>query len=272
MTTQGAHEITQRLKTLHRMIMDPNQTFSASATLNELEDLEARLSPMPIEARGELNYIRGFILCRTGRAEDALGPSTEALRIDASHPFLSAGERSHFLYSVANQAEEVEAWDIAIDAYTQVIPLFEADAALSEDQRLGTRESLAFCLHEAGQYAEAFAINESVLASGERLFGPDSEKLLVVITNLAQNAHKLGDLDKAKDWLSRRLDIALKHDVTGHVDEALFQLGVVAYEQGRLDEAETWMQRRLELARSSGDPSRIEEAEVALGVLHELAS
>ena len=272
MIAQGVHEVTQRLKALHRMIMDPNQVFSASATLDELEGLEARLSPMSIEARGELNYIRGFVLYRVGRTEEALVPSAEALRIDASHPFLPANERPPFLYSVASQAEEVGAWDIAIDAYTQVIPLFDADDALSEGQRLGTRERLAFCLHEAEQYAEAFAVNERVLAGGERLYGPDSERLLVVITNLAQNAHKLGDLDKAGALLARRLDIALKHDVAGHVDEALFQLGVVAYEQGRFGEAEALMQRRLELARTSGDPSMIEEAETALEVLHRLAS
>jgi tetratricopeptide (TPR) repeat protein len=272
MTTQGEHGVAQRLKELHRMIMDPSKTFSASATLKELDELEASLSPMPVEARGELNYIRGFVLYRVGRAEEALGPSSEALRIDASHPFLPASERSHFLYSLANQAEEVGAWDIAIDAYTQVIPLFDADPGLSEDQRLGTRESLAFCLHEAEQYAKAFSINASVLASGERLFGPDSDKLLVVITNLAQNAHKLRELDKAKAFLERRLDIALKHDVTHHVDEALFQLGVLAYEQGQLDEAEAFMQRRLALALGSDDPSRIEEAEEALQMLHTLAS
>lgn len=268
MTTQGEHGVTQRLQELHRMIMDPTRTFSASATLKELEELEARVSPLPTEARGELCYIRGFILYRTGRGAEALGPSSEAMRIDASQPFLPASERPHFLYSVAKQAEEVGEWDIAIDTYTQVIPLFDADPGLSESQRLGTRERLAFCLHEAGKYGEAFAINESILASGVRLFGPDSEDLLVVITNLAQNAYKLGDLGKAKSFLSRRLDIALKHDAAFHVDDALFQLGVVAYEQGQPDVAEMFMRRRLELARASDDPWRVEEAEEALEELH----
>lgn len=272
MTTQGEHGVTQRLKELHRMIMDPARTFSASATLRELEELEARLSPLPTEAQGELSYIRGFILYRTGRAEEALRPSLEALRIDASQPFLPASERPSFLYSVAQQAEEAAEWDIAIDAYTQVIPWFDADPELSESQRLGTRERLAFCLHEAGKYDEAFAINERILASGVQLFGPDSEDLLVVITNLAQNAYKLGDLGKAKSFLSRRLDIALKHEVAFHIDDALFQLGVVAYEQGQPDVAEMFMQRRLELARDSDDPWRIEEAEEALETLHRMTS
>lgn len=267
-TTQADEGPIQRLRELHRMVMDPNATFSISATLGELEMLEPKLPRADGVARGELNYLRGFVLYRGGREEEALAPSMEALRIDAICPFLTASERAHFAYSLAHQAEAVGAWDIAINAYRQAILLLDTDPELSDDQRLGVRESLAFCLHEAGRYGEAFSLNEEVLAGGERLFGKDSDKLLVVVTNLAQNAHKLNDPDRARHFLMRRLRIASIHRNATDMDDSLFQLGVLAFEQGWPDEAEMFMRRRLDFARASNDPERIESAQEDLQILH----
>ncbi|EKF43440.1 hypothetical protein NA8A_05393 [Nitratireductor indicus C115] len=265
----AASDALDRLKAIHQMVMDPAQTFSIRATLGELDEIEPGLAESDIEARGELNYLRGFVLFRAGRAEESLPPSQEALRIDAQSPFLAPRERSRFFYHLASQAEDLAEWDIAIASYRKAIALFDDDPEVSEDQRLGTRERLAYCLHEAGDFAGALEINRQVLAGGETLFGSDSEKLLVVITNMAQNAHGLEQPDVADKFLQRRLDIASRHGNERHIDESLFQLGVVAFEQGQTEQAETFMKRRLKLAEASGDQERIADAREALDVLHE---
>lgn len=260
----------ERLKELHRMIADPERIFSIGEVLAELDIMEANLPADAIEARGEIYYIHGFLLFRTGRAKESIELGMEALRIDAATPFLSASERALFAYDVAIQAEDIAMWDIAIDAYKQVIPLFDADPKHTGDQRLGVREHLAFCLHEAGRYAEALAVNMDALAQGERLFDPDSKKLLMVLTNLAQNASKLKRLDEARAFLERRLCIATKRENLWHMNASLFQLGVLAFEQGRFREAEVFVLQRLELARKNDDIDRMKDAEEDLAVLHSM--
>lgn len=266
-----APSATARLQEIRQMIMDPGQIFSISATLAELDGLERRLGSEQADptGHGELNYARGFLHYRAGRPEQAVGPMQTALRIDEGSHFLNEKERARFTYQLASQAEELKLWDTAIDAYRKASAAFEADPAESEDQRAGTLERLAYCLHEARRFGEARTINERVLATGERLFGGDSDKLLVVITNLAQNSYELGDFDAARRYLDRRLAIATAKGRSSHVDDALFQLGVLAFERGQKREAEDFMTRRLEIARRSGDRARITAAEEALAILHE---
>ncbi len=50
-------------------------------------------------------------------------------------------------------------------------------------------------------------------------------------------------------------------------DQALFQLGVLAFEGGHPAEASELMERRLSLARASGDQERITAAADALAML-----
>lgn len=258
----------QRLKEIHRTVMDPNQVFSIRAVLTELDQIEKTVSSDDSEARGELNFLRGFVLYRAGRPAEALLPSLEALEINAVKPFLPDQERIRLIYDIAYQAEEVGAWSVAIDHYRKAVPLFDASSDYSEDQRLGIRERLAFCLHEAGRHSEALALNKQVLAGGEKLLGPESEQLFTVLTNLAQNAHALGDLSEARGSLERLLALATKHDDEDRIGEALFQLGVLSSEQGRFKEAEAFMKRRLALAEANGDSDRIADAKEDLEILH----
>lgn len=266
-----AEDALPRLREIHQLVMDPSRTFSISATLAELDEFERQLAGTPPDgiARGELSYLRGFVLYRASRTQDSLAPMREAMRIDALTPFLPAAERARALYRLANQAETLKQWPLAIDTYRQVLPLFDADPAVTPNQRLGTRERLAFCLHEAKRFTEARQLNQEVLAGGETLFGPESEKLLVVITNLAQNSYELGDFSDARTMLERRLAIAGKHGDEARVEDSLFQLGVLAFEQGQRQEAESFMRRRLALAEKSGNAGRIAEAKEDLDILYQ---
>lgn len=266
-----AEDVLPRLREIHQLVMDPARTFSISATLAELEALELRLANAPPDdvARGELSYLRGFVLYRAGKTSESLAPTREALRIEAIRSFLPMRERARAIYRLASQAEELGLWALAIENYKQVIPLFSVDEAVSWDRRLGVRERLAFCLHQARRFAEARDLNREVLAGGQRLFGPDSEKLLVVITNLAQNSYELGDFPSARAFLERRLSIATKHDDSARAEDSLFQLGVLTFEQGERQEAETLMRRRLALAEKSGNQGRIASAKEDLDILHQ---
>ncbi|MCD9032420.1 tetratricopeptide repeat protein [Luteimonas sp. Y-2-2-4F] len=264
-----AADAVARLAEIDALVMDPQRMFSISETLAELDAMETRLPPGDIAARGQLLYLRGFVLYRAGRPRESLPAGLEALRIQDRVPFLPPQAHGRFAYNMATQAEELGEWATAIDAYRMAIPQFEADPAVSEDQRLGTRERLAYCLHEAKRYDEAMEINREVLAGGERLFGADSDKLLVVIANLAQNAHALDRPDAARSLLERRLDIATRWGHEDVVDDSLFQLGVLAFETGDVAEAEAFMTRRLDLANASGDARRIANAQNDLDVLAE---
>ncbi len=55
-------------------------------------------------------------------------------------------------------------------------------------------------------------------------------------------------------------------------NQALFQLGVLAFEGGHPAEAPKLMERRLSLARASGDQERITAAADALSVLNRKVS
>jgi tetratricopeptide (TPR) repeat protein len=258
-----------RLREIHQRLMDPEQVFSISATLATLDALEAQVPEGDLPARGELNFLRGFVFGRNKESTEAVHFTREALRIDAATPFLTEDDRSNALYRLAINAEDAKEWDVAIDAYKRVIPLFAQDPSLNDSQRLGTLERLGFCLHEAEKYAEAMTVNREVIAKGEQLFGTESPKLLKVLTNLAQNAYELKDYATAQSFLERRLKIAKQYEKAFDVDDSLFQLGVLAFEQGRQKEAEDFMKRRLEIARKSGDHERIENAEDGLRMLYE---
>lgn len=259
-----------RLRDIRELVLDPKREFSISRTLAELDEIETTIKGTGPDSpeRGELNYLRGFIHYKAKRPEQSLPPSVEAIRIDDAAPFLPPALKLKFVYNVATQAAELGRWPLAVTHYRKSLALFPSDPDTTEDQRLGTMQELAYCLHEAKQFAEAKAVNEEVLAGGERLHGAESDKLITVLNNLAQNVYGLGDLEAPRPLLERRLAIALKHGEDEAAEDTLFQLGVLAFETGRKDEAETLMKRRLAMAEASRDPARIRAAKVDLEELH----
>lgn len=267
----AANPTLMRLREMRELVLDPKRVFSISRTLAELDEIEPRIAGTGPDSpeRGELNYLRGFIHYRAKRPEQSIPPSLEAIRIEEAAPFLPAPERLKFVYNVATQAEGLGRWPLAIEHFRKALALFPTDPTATEDQRLGTMERLAFCLHEARRPAEAKTVNEQVLAGAERIHGTESEKLLTVLNNLAQNAYDLGDKEAARPLLERRLAIALKRGVDEKAEDSLFQLGVLAFETGRRGEAEALMKRRLAMAEASRDRSRIAAAKRDLDELYD---
>ncbi len=83
-----------------------------------------------------------------------------------------------------------------------------------------------------------------------------------------QNEYALQDRAAARTTLERLLANAVKAQDAGMTDQALFQLGVLAFEEGHSANASELMKRRLSLARASGDQERITAAADALAVLN----
>lgn len=268
---QDADMTLRQLQEIHAIVMDPKQTFSISGMLSELDNLEPAVKKTPdnSQVRGELAYLRGFVEYRAGRPKDSIGSMQEASRIDEAAPFLKPDERWRNYYNIAAQAKDLEDWPLAIQNYEKAMPLLDADPQMSLDQRLGARQDWAYVLHEAQRFEEARKLNAYLLVEGEKLHGTDSYKLITVVINLAQNSYDLKDFAAARSYLDKYLRIATANDDAEKTEDALFQLGVLAFETGNAIEAEGFMKRRLELAKASGDPIRISDAQDALDVLYE---
>ncbi|WP_343314536.1 tetratricopeptide repeat protein [Brucella sp. BE17] len=267
---QDAGRALKQLQEIHAIVMDPGQTFSISGLLSELDNLEPAVKKTPENSRerGELAYLRGFIEYRAGRPKDSIGPMQDASRIDEAAPFLKPKERWRNYYNIATQAQDLQDWSLAIQNYEKAIPLLDADPEMTSDQKLGARQDWAYVLHEAQRYQDARKLNEYLLAEGEKLHGTDSYKLITVVINLAQNSYDLKDFTAARSYLDKYLRIATANDDAENTENALFQLGVLAFEMGNKVEAEGFMKRRLELATASGDSFRISEAQDALDALY----
>ena len=254
-----------RIKALHDLVMDPKSRLSASDTLTRLDLIDAATGSRDA---GRIDHIRAIIESKVGPADDAIRHGENALAIDATQPFLEAKERMHLEYDVANLQIAKQDCRDAIPHYRKAVAMMTPENGVIEDQKLGTEQQIAFCLHEVRDYAAARTLNEQVLAAGARLHGAHSPLLMGSLVNLAQNQYEMGDHAAARGSLERVLDIATTANDAAKVDESLFQLGVLAFEDGRNDEAEALMQRRLELAKAIGNADRITAAQAALDELH----
>ena len=255
-----------RLAAIHATVLDPAAMFSVRAVLGELDGIEPLTAPDSPE-RGRVMHLRAFVENKGERTEDSIRHGEDALRIEAMHPFLDLADKVSLHYALARQAEQIGRCGDAVPHYRAVLPLM-AQNGVSKDGQLGTRQRLAFCLHETRQFAEARQINQAILADATNLFPPDDPRTFTARMNLAQNEYELGNMAAARTVLESLLADALKAGDPEMTDQSLFQLGVLAFEGGRRTEALGFMERRLSLARASGDPERIAVAKEALDVLH----
>ncbi len=262
----SAGDAASRLAAIRARVLDPGSTFSVRAVLAELAEIEPLTAPDSVE-RGRVMQLRSFVEDKGKRAEDAIRHGRDALRIEALHPFLDPSAAMSLHHAIARRAEAAGRCGDAVPHYRAALPLM-AQVGVSRTGVLGTRQRLAFCLHEVGQFAEARAINEAVLAEAAALFPPDDPRTFRGRLNLAQNEHALGDTAAAWTTLERLLADVLEAQDAGMTDQILFQLGVLAFEGGRPADASELMGRRLSLARASGDQQRITAAADALSELN----
>ena len=259
------HDATERLSAIRRRVFDDHGTFSVLSVLAELDEIEPLTSPHSVE-RGRVMQLRSFVEDKGGRAEDSIRHGHQAFHIDMLHPWLSTPERVALHYSIARQAQSSGDCSTAVTHYHQVLPLMAQDGT-SRSGQLGTRERLAFCLHEVGRYTDARALNETTLAEAATLVEPDDPELFPMRMNLAQNQYALGDRTAARRSLELLLADAEAAVDAEMLDRVLFQLGVLAFEDGDSTAALALMDRRLALADASADTARSAASRRDLAVL-----
>ena len=255
----------EKIKAIHDLLMNPDSRLSASDTLTKLDLIDAATGSRDA---GRIDHLRAVIEVKVGPIEDGIRHGENALAIDATQPFLEPKERMHLEYDVANMYLAKQDCGDAIPHYRKSIAMMTTVNGVTEDQKLGTEQQVAYCLHEVKDFAAARAMNQEVLDAGASLHGAHSPLLIAGLVNLAQNQYALGDHAAARASLERVLDIATTVNDAEKVDASLFQLGVLAFEDGRKDEAEKLMARRLELAKAIGNADRIAAAQAALDELH----
>ncbi len=170
----AADDTASRLAAIQARVLDPGSTFSLDAVLAELDQIES-LTPPDSAERSRVMQLRSFVENKGDRAEDAIRHGRDALRIEALHPFLDPSDTMSLHYAIARQAEATGRCGEAIPHYRAALPLM-AQVGASRTGVLGTRQRLAFCLHEARQFAEARQTNEAILAEAAALFPSDDPR------------------------------------------------------------------------------------------------
>lgn len=252
-----------RFAPLRATVLDAGGSFRVSAIYPKLEAVEQLARRIGDDSPERARVLDLMSLVRFKQEDFAqtlrLGDACLALKsVDAIPP----AERILLVHRVATSAEHLQRHAIAEARYRAVLDLDVAahGALLDDAQRLGVRERIGYILHEDGRYADALAANRAMLAEAERVFGADDDRLTTVLINIAQNTYKLGRLDDSEAALRRTLSLARKADDDDVADDALFQLGVLAFERGDIDGARRWMKERTDAASQARDDARIARA------------
>jgi len=169
------------------------------------------------------------------------------------------GELARDHYFLASVASELKSFQTAAEHYGKAADISSAAPGFDLNLRLGMRERQAYALHEARRFAEAYAVNRSVLEEGERAFGVDDHRLGTVLINAAQNLYALERLPEAESYLKRALAICRARSEIEREQDLLYQLAVLAGEQGRTAQARAYLAERVERLEQRG-PSKLKEA------------
>lgn len=194
--------------------------------------------------RGEPLKARGLLI--DGLAMDA-GASADPNQLTRDHYFL------------AGVAADLKNFQTAAEHYSLAASFALAATDFNVDQRLGIREKQAFVLHEARRFAEAYEVNQALLAEGERRFGANDPRLSTVMINTAQNLYALKRLPEAESQLQRALAIAAGHGEAEREQDLLYQLAVLAGELGKVAAARAYLTARVERLQATG-PTSLQEA------------
>ncbi|XYD11936.1 hypothetical protein R1A27_32785 (plasmid) [Methylobacterium sp. NMS12] len=256
-------DLIARVTEMRRILDDANARFSATAAVAELRTLRAFVGVRPdlLTERREILSMLGAVVARAPLMDDADGlrPLAELMRLPDGDARPAARRlRDHYTYAqLASRDAKIPGraagHALAAEHYGRAAALADGLSNYTEDQRAGLREKQAYELHEAGRFDEALAVNQGVLATGERLFGALDRKLKTVLINLAQNLHALGRKGDAEPYLVRVQAIAEGEGDLSAVQDMLFQRGVLAFELSRPEEARTLMRDRIELLHAANE-------------------
>lgn len=255
----------ERIAELRSLLRDPGVQLDAPGLIAELDDLTLRARGRP-DARPELRQlliVMGMVEFKRGQL-----PKARDLLIDglAMAPGADADPnqltRDHYL--LASVAIDLKNLQTAAEHYGKAAEFSEAAAEFDLNQRLGIRERHAFALHEAGRFADAYTVNQALLADGERLFGPDDHRLSTALINAAQNLYALRKLKEAESHLQRALGMAQAQSDIEREQDLLYQLAVLASEQGQAAKARAYLAERVARLEQRGSSKLMEAARRSL--------
>ena len=266
---------------IETMVGDKAARFSASQTLAELGQLAAQAKANPAELRrihmmsGVVEHKRwqGAVTAQMHDVEPMLAGQTRdafakafAIAVPANaDPEREA--RDH--YMMGEVAEALHDMALSAKHYGLAVTWAEKASGLSQDHKLAMRVQYGFALHETGLIKEALAVNAAALKDGEARYGADSYELRAVLTNIAQNLHKLGRGAEAEPYLVRCRKLANANGDVAKEQDMLFQLGVLAFELGRPADARAFMNERIALLSAHNEPELLASAREDLAILEE---
>jgi tetratricopeptide (TPR) repeat protein len=265
-----AEKFARRFIPLRDTVMDANAMFSGSAMSADLDALQPLAEKLGADSAelADLLWLQFVVFGKRQMHDEGLPLGLRALALREARGELSPHERCGQHYALGKAALDAEDYDTAI-AQLRLADQWSGDAtALSQEQKLGIREEIGYALHEAGQFAEALAHNQLLLAEAQRAFGSATDaRLSGLINNLAQNAYELDDPVQANTYLQQRLTLGQALQDNDIILDTLFQQGVLAHEGGDAALARRLFEERIAIARATSDEDLLEDAQDRLDEL-----
>jgi serine/threonine-protein kinase len=216
-----------------------------------LDQAIARMQALPeepVKTYVHALYLRAFVAINEHRYDVALDYADRNERVARAHPEAPGllGEALHAKASAhwgqhAYRDAEKELLE-SVEQYAKGGPSYDvsADAA---------RQTLALVYQETGQYAQALALTEKVLANSRALMGERHPYVAQLLASTGGDFHHLGNYPEAQHRLEQALAIQQTLLAKGsfYAAETLQTLGMVHAENAEWDDAE----RCIEQARDS---------------------
>jgi eukaryotic-like serine/threonine-protein kinase len=207
-----------------------------------LDESIARIQALPSPPARELIralYLRAFVSIGAHRFDEALADSKRAEAIARAHPDqpVLLGEALHAkasaqwgLHDYKNAEVELKE---AIDRHRAAGPQYAV--AVGADQ-----QTLALIYSETGRYADAFALNETVLSGARALMGDHHPYVAHVLCSTGDSLYRLGRYAEAEQRLRQALAVQkeLLEPQSTYIAESEDDLGNVLVQEHRYDEAE----------------------------------
>lgn len=253
----SVEELRTRLSTLAAKLYDSTDTFSASAMIAEIDALLAYAKGKP-GAETQLrdgHMMVGLLEEKRQRPVQAVAAFKRGFAVAGAapqEPLRALWDNFH----LADLAREDQDWLLAAKHYEAAASHMAGLTQFADTQRFGLISDQAFVLHEAGQYADALAVNQRLLADAERILSPTDADLRPVVINIAQNLHALGRKAEAEPYLVRALAIVRASKNVWYEQDLLFQTGVLAFELGRPADARKAMLERIDVINRCDHPDK----------------
>ena len=255
-------EVAETLARLARMARLSGQGDPVPLLRRALSIRLARLGPESPEVANNFNSL-GLALVVQGRA----GEGELFLRRCLTLRERLWGERdprvAQVLHNLSGLAWQSDRLDEALQLQRRALAIREAALPEDDPELTSSREALALTLFDqrGPTDAEAMRLLERVLASNEKVYGPDHPELAQTLFNLGLSWSDLGDDTQARRYLERALAIYERTVEPDHplLLKALSFLADQHRQHGRAAAARSLDQRVLDItgSRLAADPENL---------------